>query len=104
MPRSRSQHRARFSAGDRCRKSAVAVNGRIFPFVEHGGNRLLFEQRMQRAFAMLHAVIRPERLRQAVKLALGVGFDLVLAGKAAVIRRMPVLAGDTVSPRAGSSR
>jgi nicotinamidase-related amidase len=33
--------------------------------VEHGGDRLLLEQGMQRrAFAVLHAVIRPESLRQ----------------------------------------
>ncbi|SAS49287.1 Uncharacterised protein [Klebsiella variicola] len=63
--------------------------------MEHGVDRLLFEQRMQRrAFAVLYAVIRPEGLRQAVEFALGVGFHLVLAGEAAVIRRVPVLAGD----------
>ncbi len=48
----------------------------------------------RRAFAILHAVIRPERLPQAVKLALGIGLNLMLAGKAAVIRRVPVLAGN----------
>jgi hypothetical protein len=86
-------------------KGAVAVNGRIFAFMEHGGNILLFEQRMQRrAFAILHAVIRPERLRQAIKLALGIGFNLMLAGKAAVIRRVPVLAGNHRFAAPGSSR
>ncbi len=77
------------------KESAIAVDDPVLPFVEHSGDRLLLEQRMQRrAFAVLHAVIRPESLRQAVQLALGVGFHLVLAGETAVIRRMPVLAGD----------
>ena len=77
------------------KKSAVAVNDPVLPLMEHGVDRLLFEQRMQRcAFAVLYAVIRPEGLRQAVEFALGVGFHLVLAGEAAVIRRVPVLAGD----------
>lgn len=77
------------------KESAIAVDAPVLPFVEHSGDRLLLEQRMQRrAFAVLHAVIRPESLRQAVQLALGVGFHLVLAGETAVIRRMPVLAGD----------
>ncbi len=50
------------------KKSAVAVDDPVLPFVEHGGDRLLLEQRMQRrAFAVLHAVIRPESLRQAVQ-------------------------------------
>jgi hypothetical protein len=45
-------HRAGFLPVAVVEKGAVAINGRIFAFVEHGGNRLLFEQRMQRrAFA-----------------------------------------------------
>lgn len=77
------------------KKSAVAVDDPVLPFVEHGGDRLLLEQGMQRrAFAVLNAVIRPESLRQAIQVAHGVGLHLVLAGEAAVIRRMPVLTGD----------
>ena len=50
---------------------------------------------MQRgAIAMLHAVIGPESLRQAIKLALGIGFRLMLTGKATMVGRMPVLACD----------
>ena len=77
------------------KKGAVAIDGRIFPFVKHRGNRLLLQQRMQRrTFAVLHAVIGPERLRQAIELSLGIRFDLMLAGEAAVVCRVPVLAGD----------
>lgn len=76
-------------------KGAIAINRRVFALVEHGGDILLLKQRMQLcAGAVLHAVIRPEGLRQPVELTLRVGLGLVLAGEAAVVCRMPVLAGN----------
>ncbi|MNZ96802.1 hypothetical protein D3C78_1160100 [compost metagenome] len=61
--------------------------------MKHRINGVLIEQRMQLcAFRLLNAMIRPERLRQPVEFALRKRFRVMLTGKAAVIRRMPVLA------------
>ncbi len=76
------------------KEGAVTVDVRVFPFLEDGVNGFAVQQRMQLcALSVLHTVIGPERLWQAIQLALGERLDLVLAGKATVIRRMPVLAG-----------
>ena len=74
------------------KERAVAVDGWVFTFVEHRVDGLLVQQRMQlSAFRLLHAVIGPEGLRQPVQFALAVRLNVVLAGKAAVVCRMPVL-------------
>lgn len=53
-----------------------------------------------RAFRLLHAVIRPEGLCQAVKFTVREGLNAVLAGKTAVVSRVPVLACDNrLTPR-----
>ena len=63
--------------------------------MEHRVDGLLIQERMQlRAFRLLYAVIRPEGLRQPVEFTLGERRNVVLAGKAAVVRRVPVLACD----------
>ena len=60
-------------------------------------NAALIQQRVQgRSLRVLYTVIRPERLRQAVQLSLRVRGDLMLAGKAAVISRMPVQTGNNL--------
>ena len=74
-------------------KGAITVDIRIFAFMKHRVDGRLIQQRMQFGpFGLLNAVIGPKGLRQTVQLALGKRLDIVLAGKAAVIRRMPVLA------------
>ena len=45
-------------------------------------------------FAVLYAMIGPERLRQSIELSLAVGLDLMLAGKTTVISRVPVQTGN----------
>ncbi|MNN52796.1 hypothetical protein D3C81_1675150 [compost metagenome] len=79
------------------KKCAVAVNLRVFALKERLINAVLIQQRVQgRSLRVLYTVIRPERLRQAVQLSLRVRGDLMLAGKAAVISRMPVQTGNNL--------
>ncbi len=75
------------------KKSAVAVDQRILALMKNGLYCLAVQQRMKRrAVGILHAVIGPEGLRQAVELPLAVRFCLMLTGEAPVVRRVPVLA------------
>ena len=77
------------------KKRAIAVDSRVFTFMEHRVDGFLVQERMQlRAFRLLYAVIRPEGLRQPVEFPRSERLDVVLAGKAAVVRRVPVLACD----------
>ncbi|MNL34496.1 hypothetical protein D3C87_1564700 [compost metagenome] len=76
-------------------KGAVAVDIRIFAFMKHRVDSLLIQEGMQfRPFGLLDTVIRPEGLRQPVQFTLSKRLDVMLAGKTAVIRWMPVLACD----------
>lgn len=83
------------------KESAIAVDDPVLPFVEHSGDRLLLERMQRRAFAVLHAVIRPESLRASRPARPRCRVPLVLAGETAVlIRRMPVRLATMGSPRA----
>ncbi len=77
------------------KKRTVTVDQRVLALGEGFRYRTLVQQRMQgRPFAVLHAMIGPERLRQTIQLSLTVGGDLMLAGKTTVISRMPVQTGN----------
>ena len=61
---------------------AASYDPRVRARIERGAGRAL------------HAMIRPEGLRQPVEFTLSERFDVVLAGKTAVVSRVPVLACD----------
>ncbi len=77
------------------KKRTITVDQRVFALSERLRYRALVQQRMQGSpFAVLHTMIGPERLREAIQLPLTVRRDLVLAGKTTMISRMPVQTGD----------